>query len=46
LRKDPWDNDYILIPGERRTQFVVLSMGPDKQQDTDDDIRYPQEEKR
>jgi general secretion pathway protein G len=40
LPKDPWGNDYIFIPGERR-KFIVLSMGPDKMQDTEDDIRYP-----
>ena len=40
LEKDPWGNDYIFIPGERR-KFVVLSRGSDKMQDTEDDIQYP-----
>lgn len=46
LPKDPWDNDYILVPGERGKQFSIISMGPDKTQDTDDDIAYPPPENR
>jgi general secretion pathway protein G len=37
--KDPWGNDYQIAPGEQASKFVVLSMGPDRTQGTEDDIR-------
>lgn len=41
LPKDPWNNDYMLKEGDRRGEYIVLSMGPDGQEGTVDDIRYP-----
>lgn len=38
LPKDPWGNDYILRPGDRPTEFEVISMGPDGSENTEDDI--------
>src|SRR5262245_25954750 len=38
LPKDPWDHDYILRPGERSTDFEVISVGPDGTENTEDDI--------
>jgi general secretion pathway protein G len=37
---DPWDNEYkFAAPGKHNTEsFDVWSMGPDKQDGTDDDI--------
>lgn len=37
--KDPWNNEYIYKrEGERGVNFEVFSMGPDGQENTDDDI--------
>jgi general secretion pathway protein G len=38
LPKDPWGNDYILRQGDTPRDFVVLSMGPDGSEGTEDDI--------
>jgi general secretion pathway protein G len=35
---DPWSNPYVLIPGEHRGTFEVISWGPDGVEDTEDDI--------
>ncbi|MCA8953797.1 MAG: type II secretion system protein GspG [Planctomycetes bacterium] len=37
LENDAWDNEFILR-GETRTDFEVISMGPDGQEGTEDDI--------
>jgi general secretion pathway protein G len=36
--RDPWGNDYVLRPGDRRGDFEILSWGPDGQEGTEDDI--------
>ena len=36
--KDPWGNDYEIVQGEHRHEFTVVSAGPDRTMDTDDDI--------
>jgi len=36
--KDPWGQLYEIRPGENPNQFEVISYGPDKQSDTEDDI--------
>ncbi len=37
--KDPWKQDYIYrCPGELGGDFDLISKGPDKQENTDDDI--------
>ncbi|MEO6595320.1 MAG: type II secretion system major pseudopilin GspG [Planctomycetota bacterium] len=38
LPKDPWDHDYILREGDTPREFEVISMGPDGNENTDDDI--------
>jgi len=38
LPLDPWDTPYELIPGENSRLFEVISCGPDKQPETEDDI--------
>ncbi len=36
---DPWENPYFVrVPGEVNYDFDVVSMGPDAQEGTDDDI--------
>ena len=35
---DPWDNPYEIRKGENPNSWEVLSWGPDKDADTDDDI--------
>ncbi len=35
---DPWGNEYLLKPGERANQMFVVSVGPDQQEGTEDDI--------
>lgn len=45
ISKDPWKSDYVFVPGHGK-KFVVLSVGPDKLQDTDDDIRVPRTEEK
>lgn len=36
--RDPWDNEYEIREGERRSDFEVRSAGPDGNPDTEDDI--------
>jgi general secretion pathway protein G len=36
--KDPWDNEYLLEDGEGRFKYIIRSLGPDGEQDTEDDI--------
>ncbi len=39
IPKDPWKRDYIYkSPGEHSTDFDLASMGPDRQEGTEDDI--------
>ena len=38
LPKDPWDNDYQLLLGDTPRSFEIISWGPDRQEDTEDDI--------
>ncbi len=38
LSKDPWDHDYVLIPGDRPQDWEVISWGPDGSEGTADDI--------
>ncbi|MCK5945289.1 MAG: type II secretion system protein GspG [Planctomycetes bacterium] len=38
LPLDPWDTPYELIPGDNPRDFEVISCGPDKQPETEDDI--------
>ncbi|MEC8652410.1 MAG: type II secretion system protein GspG [Planctomycetota bacterium] len=38
LPLDPWGTPYELIPGDSPRDFEVISCGPDKQPETDDDI--------
>ena len=35
---DPWGNEYRLQRGDRANHMVVVSLGPDRQEGTDDDI--------
>jgi general secretion pathway protein G len=42
LPLDPWGNAYELIPGDRPTEWEVISYGPDGSQGTDDDISSKQ----
>lgn len=35
---DPWGNEYRLQRGDRANQMVIVSLGPDRQEGTDDDI--------
>ena len=37
--KDPWGTPYEIRPGDKPHKWIVLSAGPDKQMETDDDIR-------
>lgn len=38
MPKDPWQNDYILRPGEQAHEFEILCLGPDGDEGTEDDI--------
>ena len=35
---DPWDTPFELLPGDTPRDFEVISCGPDKQPETEDDI--------
>jgi general secretion pathway protein G len=35
---DPWSNEYILQRGDRANEMVIISLGPDRQEGTEDDI--------
>ena len=35
---DPWGTPFELLPGDNPRDFEVISCGPDKQPETDDDI--------
>jgi len=37
--KDPWGTPYEIRPGDKPHKWIVLSAGPDKHWNTDDDIR-------
>ncbi|MBK8976842.1 MAG: type II secretion system protein GspG [Planctomycetes bacterium] len=39
--KDPWDHEYIIRQGDDNRSFIVMSMGPDGYEDTEDDIIHP-----
>ena len=40
LPKDPWDEEYIYeLTG--KTRYRIISYGPDRESDTEDDIYYP-----
>ncbi len=39
VEKDPWGNDYVLEVGDKG--IVVWSWGPDGQEQTEDDVSYP-----
>jgi len=38
LPKDPWGMEYELVEGDNYMDFAVVSCGPDKSLDTEDDI--------
>ena len=38
---DPWGNDYEFLP-RGGGEYELLSAGPDKQFETDDDIWWPE----
>jgi general secretion pathway protein G len=38
LPKDPWDNDYRILAGDRANEFEIVSIGPDGTENTEDDI--------
>lgn len=38
LPKDPWDNDYLLVEGNNRNDWEVVSAGMDGSPNTEDDI--------
>ncbi|QDU55447.1 type II secretion system major pseudopilin GspG [Aeoliella mucimassa] len=39
INKDPWNNDYRLAaPGKHNEKYDLWSLGPDRQDGTDDDI--------
>ncbi|MFN3245037.1 MAG: type II secretion system protein GspG [Planctomycetota bacterium] len=38
LPRDPWDTPYELIEGDTPNSFEIISCGPDKQPETEDDI--------
>ena len=38
LPKDPWDHDYMLVEGNNRNDWEVISMGQDGSPNTEDDI--------
>lgn len=40
LNKDPWENDYLYVPGTdaKLSDFKVYSAGPDGIPDNDDDV--------
>lgn len=40
IRKDPWGNDYVYrMPGQQNTtSYDIYSLGPDKQEGTQDDV--------
>jgi general secretion pathway protein G len=47
LPKDPWGHDYLLRQtGEKAHQFMIVSCGPDGNEDTPDDIRSITETRR
>ena len=35
---DPWGNEYLLQRGDRANEMVVVSLGPDRQEGSEDDI--------
>jgi general secretion pathway protein G len=40
LPNDPWGTPYVYrIPGENENEYEVISLGPDKQENTADDIK-------
>lgn len=43
IPNDPWDQPYDYRPQERG-KYVIVSYGEDKQPDTEDDIRWPEQE--
>lgn len=38
LPRDPWDHDYVLREGDTPREFEVISLGPDGNENTEDDI--------
>ena len=46
LRRDPWDNEYVLRAGDRPRDFEVRSAGIDRTLDTEDDITSRSDPKR
>jgi len=38
LPLDPWDTEYEMLAGDTPREFEVISCGPDKQPETEDDI--------
>lgn len=38
LPRDPWDTPYELLEGDTPNSFEIISCGPDKQPETEDDI--------
>jgi hypothetical protein len=36
---DPWEQEYVLRDGDSKRSFFVVSSGPDKTLDTEDDIQ-------
>ena len=43
IPNDPWDQPYDFRPQDRN-QYIIVSYGEDKQPDTEDDIRWPEQE--
>lgn len=35
---DPWGNEYLLQRGDRANEMVIVSLGPDRQEGSEDDI--------
>ncbi|MEZ5965763.1 MAG: type II secretion system protein GspG [Planctomycetota bacterium] len=35
---DPWGSEYILQRGDRANEMVIVSLGPDRQEGSEDDI--------
>ena len=46
LPRDPWDHDYILREGDTPRDFEVISVGPDGNENTEDDISSKQKKDR
>ena len=38
---DPWGEQYVIRKKDGRLSFEVISFGPDRLEDTEDDISYP-----